>query len=636
MKKIFNKIFLGIGFLAITGCSDFLEQSSPSDLEGNNIFNSVYYTELMLNEGYGDMTLDATYSQYIPIVWGLNSDCELVDGLGNDATNTASERGNMNYNSSPGWGSLSNLWNAMYGIIETANTVVEGVEGSSLLLTDNADRRNMLRLKGEALTMRAMIYSDLIKFFGDIPMKFETTKTDLSNVYLAKTDRDVIMDSLILHLQEAIEYLPWAGESSTTTERITKGYAHALLANIALTRAGWSIREAAKEGYETAVSNSDPTYPTQRCGADKRAEMYKLAEKHLSIVINSPVHNLNPSIENHWYLINQRTLDNSYRENIFEIPMGLGRSSELGYTIGVCINGSSSRYGIKGNSSGKLKLTAPYLYSFDRDDLRRDLTCATYELKEEDGILKENMQGNNPFQIYCAKWDIRKMNEEWRDRAINTGDAKWMSGINVVRMRYAYVLLMYAETVNELYGPDIKGGAGLSAREALEAVHVRSFDEDKKAGARTYITDIPATKEDMHEAIVQENAWEMAGEGFRKFDLVRWNLLSDKIDEFKAKYEDEIEKVYPEKLYFKLNADYSIDMSSVDWYGDLTDYTGYESTDWYGKEATATTQTQLTVNIPSISSGLNATVRNRHLLPIASTTISASNGKLHNSYGFSD
>lgn len=73
------------------------------------------------------------------------------------------------------------------------------------------------------------------------------------------------MEALIGDLEESIPYLPWAGGTTYTTERVTKGYAHGLLANIALTRAGWFIREAAKEGYVTATENSDPAYPTQRC-----------------------------------------------------------------------------------------------------------------------------------------------------------------------------------------------------------------------------------------------------------------------------------------------------------------------------------------------------------------------------------
>ena len=67
-----------------------------------------------------------------------------------------------------------------------------------------------------------------------------------------------------------------------------------MLANIALTRAGWFIREAAKEGYVTATENSDPAYPTQRCDDEKRHEMYKLAEEHLAAIINDNTHKFTP------------------------------------------------------------------------------------------------------------------------------------------------------------------------------------------------------------------------------------------------------------------------------------------------------------------------------------------------------
>ena len=89
----------------------------------------------------------------------------------------------------------------------------------------------------------------------------ERSQSDLSNAYLGKTDRDEIMDSLITDLEEIIPDLPWAGEDGYTTEHVTRGYAHGLLANIALTRAGFAIREKAKEGYIEG-ENSDPVYPT--------------------------------------------------------------------------------------------------------------------------------------------------------------------------------------------------------------------------------------------------------------------------------------------------------------------------------------------------------------------------------------
>lgn len=649
MKNIVKLFILGAGVLSTTACSDFLEQNSPSDLTSETISQSSYYTGLTVNKIYGDLTNDITYSQAIPIIWGLNSDCELVDGLGDDAVNSSSERGNMNYNANPGWSKLSDMWTKMYGAIENANLAIDMVNNSPLVAAGGSEATTMLRYKGEALTLRAMLYLDLIRFFGDIPMKLEPSQSDLSNAYLAKTDRDVIMDTLMVNLEEAIEYLPWAGEVSTyTTEHVTKGYAHALLAQIALTRAGWAIREKAKEGYETATY-SDPTYPTQRCDAATRKAMYELALEHLSVVVSNSTHNLNPSFENEWYLLNQRELDQTYRENIFEIPMGLGVSGELGYTVGVRISGPSAYYGAKGNSSGKMKVTAPLFWSYDKKDQRRDITCAQVQLKEENGAIKESFIGNAPFAIYVGKWDVRKMDEEWRQSAIATGNAKWMTGINVVRMRYSQVLLMYAEVMNELAGPDgsYSGDAGLTARQALKEVHCRAFADADKADAEAYVNGIAATKDAMFDAIVDENAWELAGEGVRKFDLIRWNLLAEKINEFKDAYvsqmQDEVNG-YPEKIYFNYSdaAQTTIDMSSITWYGlpeGKSDKDYDDRKDFFGKERVDDAQKNLKINLPSISSGLvgdNVEVINRYLLPIGSTTISAAGGALHNSYGYTD
>lgn len=646
MKHIIKTFCLAIGILSTTSCSDFLDQTAPSELPQNSVFESVAYTGFAINKLYGDMAQDETYSQYLPIIWGLNSDCELVDGLGSDTQNTAHNRGAMNYNVSPGWSDIAKMWDAMYGIIENANLAIDGIEKSPLIAEGNENRTTMLRYKGEALTIRAMIYFDLIRIFGDVPMKMEPSQSDLSNVYLSKTDRDEIMDRLITDLEEAIELLPWAGQvSDYTTERVTKGYAHALLANIALTRSGWMIREKAKEGYVTA-EYSDAVYPTQRCDDATRKQMYELALLHLSAIITNNTHQLNPSVENQWLLINQRTLDNTYHENIFEIPMGMGATGELGYTVGVRMNGNTS-YGH--NSSGKMKLTAPYLYSFHKGDQRRDITCANFDIRQTDGVAKEQLLGNSPFAIYVGKWDVRKFDNELANLvATYDPDSKWMSGINVVRMRYPQVLLMYAEVMNELAGPtgSYTNDAGITAQEALAEVHNRSFENPETE--ETYLNTITRSKEDFFEAIVDENAWELAGEGFRKYDLIRWNLLVDKIIEFKQTYVSQVnDGTYQSTLYFNYSDDAKtkIDASSITYYGipegmSASNYQGSRSS--WGK----VDDTQINTNLPSISSGLvgnsltgskdAVSVKNRYLLPIASTTISASNGVLSNSYGYSN
>ena len=643
MKKIISAACIAMGVISMSSCSDFLDQKSPSELETTDVYNSTYYTELRVNKIYGGLTQDRTYSQDLAIVWNLNSDIELVDGLGDDATNTTSERGNMNYNASPAWSKISGVWDAIYGVIEDANDVVAGVRNSNLLTNGStSEQQAMKRYLGEALTLRAMCYLDLVRFFGDVPFKTEPSKSDLSNAYLSKTDRDEILDQLLVDLEEAVEMLPWADEvGGYTTERITKGYAHGLLAQIAMTRAGYAIREKAKEGYETA-SYSDATYPTQRPAADVRTDLYARALKHLSAIINNGTHQLNPSFENQWYLINQLQLDKTYHENLFEIPMGRNVTGELGYTVGVRMNGVTTEYGY-GNSSGKLKLTAPLLYSYDKNDLRRDITIAAFEIKQDGKNTIESMLGNAPFGLYCAKWDCRKMSNEWLQENLKA-TAKHMTGVNPVKMPYSQVLLYYAECLNELAGPEgsYQGDAGITALQALALVHNRAFSE--ASIANNYMNNVPRTKEGFFEALVQENAWEFAGEGYRKWDLIRWNLLVDRINAFKQTYLNDLQSgKYPDKLYFNYSdaEQTKIDMNSVTWYSlpsNPDDYAG--SVDGFGKSAVGTGKDkQVDTNLPTISSGLvgdGVVVKNRYLMPIASTTISASNGKLHNSYGYND
>ena len=643
MKKIISAACIAMGVISMSSCSDFLDQKSPSELETTDVYNSTYYTELRVNKIYGGLTQDRTYSQDLAIVWNLNSDIELVDGLGDDATNTTSERGNMNYNASPAWSKISGVWDAIYGVIEDANDVVAGVRNSNLLTNGStSEQQAMKRYLGEALTLRAMCYLDLVRFFGDVPFKTEPSKSDLSNAYLSKTDRDEILDQLLVDLEEAVEMLPWADEvGGYTTERITKGYAHGLLAQIAMTRAGYAIREKAKEGYETA-SYSDATYPTQRPAADVRTDLDARALKHLSAIINNGTHQLNPSFENQWYLINQLQLDKTYHENLFEIPMGRNVTGELGYTVGVRMNGVTTEYGY-GNSSGKLKLTAPLLYSYDKNDLRRDITIAAFEIKQDGKNTIESLLGNAPFGLYCAKWDCRKMSNEWLQENLKA-TAKHMTGVNPVKMRYSQVLLYYAECLNELAGPEgsYQGDAGITALQALALVHNRAFSE--ASIANNYMNNVPRTKEGFFEALVQENAWEFAGEGYRKWDLIRWNLLVDRINAFKQTYLNDLQSgKYPDKLYFNYSdaEQTKIDMNSVTWYSlpsNPDDYAG--SVDGFGKSAVGTGKDkQVDTNLPTISSGLvgdGVVVKNRYLMPIASTTISASNGKLHNSYGYND
>lgn len=658
MNKSIKTIFCaGASLLTLASCSDFLDQTSPSEMFPEVVYNSEIFTEQTINLVYSGMTLDHTYGCRIPLNYAMNTDCELVDAVTDDATRSANERGLCNYVPSTSWNRLPQNWSNMYTMIENANLAIEGINGSDI--KDNTKMRHML---GEALALRAMLYFDLVRNYGDVPLKLEPAKSDGSNLYTPKTDRDVIMDQIRADLWEAADLLPWAGQDGYTTEHATRGFALGLAARVALAEAGYSIRESRKDGYvdlsekrEGQRGISDATYPTMRPGDAKRKELYEFAEKCLSKVIAEGPHRLNTSYENEWYLQNQLRLDQTYYENIFEIAHGLNMSGEMGYTAGIRVNNNPNNFGYS-NSSGKVKVPATHFYSFDKNDQRRDVSCAPYELRGA-----ETMQTftNQPFNgIYIAKWDVRKMSEQWL--AMNKAvDKKTGYGINWVVMRYSDILLMYAEVVNELIGPDGAGSCGKVAKDALAEVRARAFDASLKADkVDNYVASVATDKKSFFNAIVNERAWEFTGEAIRKYDLIRWGLLTDKIIDMFDKHRDNIANhYYPEKLFYKEDETapnwYKIDYSSVCWFNEdvPSSTTGMKEATWFGsvfKENDAEIQdpkNELYNSMSVICRGLikydpqsgyvgPAEVANRHLIPIGSETINNSNGTLSNSYGF--
>lgn len=701
MKNIFKNVILAAGILSVTACSDYLEQIAPSEHLNSEVFSSKEEAQLATNKLYGMLT-EPTYGTYMPIYFGAGTDCELIDGLSTESLNTTSERGNMNYNFSTAWTVLNTAWNGFYSIINYCNLVIEGVNGSEF-----ANDEEMRCHLGEALTIRAMCYLDLTRLWGDVPYVTDTDP-DSENMYRGKTDRDVIQDACIEDLQKAIELLPWAGEKGATTERVTKGYAYGLLAQTALTRAGFSIREASKAGYEnlgvedaTLKDYCDATYPTQRPAKADRDKYYKIAATATAAVITSGKHKLNPSFEDEWYQINQLNLDKKYQENLFEIANGIGVTGELGYTIGKRINGASDFFGSKGNSSGKLKLTGQFFQTFDNTgntgetvssyktvDKRRDVTFALFQMKQATGfkyynqthtesLFYDDKQCTGPFQFYCGKWNPLWFNKDLQNVARKSGDAKWVTGINVVRMRYSQILLYYAEACYKLGGAGHSVNGGPTALAALEEVHTRAYD-DKDAG-KAFIDNL--ANENFMEALYAENAWEFAGEGIRKFDLIRWGQLSHKIVEAKKAFLDGVKLQpsqggYPRQFFYrfkttKLDASGKYELLEADpksfcWFG--TDVypvydgevraTKYDTMDqkWFAHGDNGQSDTNLKNNLPSICDGLNpwtkigeaaeyrattlfnsqtnGSVRNRYIFPIGAITLSATNGTLQNSYGY--
>lgn len=564
-----------LGAMALTACSDWLEPTTDSQRPESLTFSNKDDINLATLGLYSDLCSDP-YIQLQTIHQGAGTDCELIDGLGATAYNQNTERDGMNYAASTSWAKLGTLWEKQYKTIEDCNRVITGIANS------NVKDESTVRINdAEARVIRAMVYLDIIRVWGDVPFRWEPAKSDLSSITQGKTDRDIILDALIEDLEKVVEEnkLPWCG-GATTQEHINMGYAKGLLANIYMTRAGYALREDSKDntGYVESCNETkdakakypkeSQSFKTLRPSDDKCAELYWKAAKQLKDIIDNGTHKMNATFAGFWHdYVNKRVLDPMY-ESMFEIPMGFSIAGELGYTVGVRMNGATIDWGFQ-NSAGKLKTSAVQLYKYQPTDTRRDITCIPYELRNvdrsgtytrmkdytflNDSVIevdgkkyavtenKETYNGeemnvvtdygstvtihslvkNKPFALYIGKWDVRYMADDWKQMN-KTASLKFGYGINTIRMRYPQILLWYAECVNYLaesgkpsatedfdpdeYLPSVDVDMDRSkAGEYVEMVHNRAFEGAKNS----YVGNTPTQdKQDFSDELGSANSYE--------------------------------------------------------------------------------------------------------------------------------
>jgi hypothetical protein len=196
-------------------------------------------------------------------------------------------------------------------------------------------------------------------------------------------------------------------------------------------------------------------------------------------------------------------------------------------------------------------------------------------------------------------------------------------GVNLIYMRYAEVLLTAAEAANELEGPG-------AAAPYLKQIRRRAFPSDLHAEKVDAYVDALGSKEAMFDAIVEEYKYEFTGEMDRKMDLIRWNLLGEKLAEEKQELENLENRTgdyanVPTTLYYK----YDEDGYTLDVYGLNRGETGNP-----GPEYSAYPWDQPLEEIQNSLVKPGVDPDTRQFWPIWQVFIDASNGQLVNDYGY--
>ncbi|MEN2402904.1 RagB/SusD family nutrient uptake outer membrane protein [Flavobacterium sp. MC2016-06] len=576
---------------------DYLDAPAQSTLDAALIFSTAGLAKGAIDGIKVPFAETNSYrGRFLPY-YGLNTDVEWYN-----ASQTAGDKADLCvYDAKPSnteMNTTNNAYSMMFSGIERANVCIKGIRQYG----NPAAGTEMGQLLGEALTLRAIYYADLIKAWGDVPARFEPITSE--TLYLPKSSRDILYKQLIADLGEASTLVAWPNETAytTTVEHVNKAFVKAFRARLALVASGY-------QQYPDGVRRSnDPELSV--------ATMYALALKESREVIQSGSAHLESTFEGLWRKYNEENTA-AGGESLWELPFADGRGRML-FTFAVKHTAASDQFQANGANRGGVAGPLPFVfYDYDQVDTRRDVTCVPYKY----GAAVNNVAKQELNTL--DTWYFGKYRYEWMKRYVtSTND----DGVNKMYMRYAEVLLIAAETANELEGPG-------AAAPYLKEIRRRSFASAVQAEKVDNFVNALTSKEAMFNALVEENKFEFTGEMERKQALIRWNLLKTKLDQAKQKmanlaaHTGEYVDV-PTTLYYKFKADnVSLDIYGLNRGENVDPGAAYSSTPWTWTGTTADVKINSLYKV-----GVNPD--NRQFWPIWQVFLDGSNGQLVNDYGY--
>jgi len=353
-------------------------------------------------------------------------------------------------------GRLLSMWENLYTGINRANIALTRIPPIEM------DENLKARLLGEARFLRGFYYFTLTIFFENVPLRMEPTT--LENLEIASSPKSAVLEQIRQDLSEAADVLPERSEQAPADiGRATRGAAVGMLGKVEL--------------YQGNHSE---------------------ALQHFQTVINSNEYRLNEEYAPQFLTGGSNTL-----ESIFEVQHATGSGGWANSNEGSWMSGWNAstqpdavNYGFGGGSQPNEN----FVSSIEEGDARGEFIVVE-DGEDFFGIPYDASRGDTPYGL--RKYVFPK---ELEQQAAD-------SDINFHILRYADLLLMYAEAANE-----VNGGPTTEAYDAINAVRNRAGLDDLPGGM---------SQEDFFMAIVQERRIELFLEAHRTWDLVRWGLAGD-------------------------------------------------------------------------------------------------------------
>ncbi|MDO6759974.1 RagB/SusD family nutrient uptake outer membrane protein [Tamlana sp. 2_MG-2023] len=478
MKKIITTL-IAVICIGIISCSDDfttnprlnVEDLDTYFLEEENVETAVIGIYDLMQHNYSKDWSSAFFVKLLPgddanAAGGNSGDQQQLQDI-DDYTDVSSSNA-----------SITSIWDLYYRTIALSNLVVENIKDSNLSNKDTA--------LAEAKFMRAWCYFELTTMFGEVPLRL-TIPAAADEFGIAKSTQQDIYIQIESDLNDAIASLP--DKSATEDFRVSKGTAQALMGKVLV--------------FQGKHPESIPFF---------------------SSVISNPSHDLEPNPEDVWSINNEFGI-----ESLFELSFISTSQRDWGNFNWGGRNESNIHIQLMGpRGDGIFDLTGTELINgwgfnlptaklVDAYETAGDTDRKAANLMTEAELIATGGAVNAGAATGGTIWDYEgAIRIKYATKAEDTspdGVRELNYSTNYRLLRYAEVLLLAAEAYQ-------KTGQDAAARTELNKVRNRAGLGDIAASV---------SGEDLFDAIVNEKYLELAFEGQRFWDLVRWDLAATEL-----------------------------------------------------------------------------------------------------------
>lgn len=461
-KNIGTALICGAILLGPTSCSDFLDEKDPSNLTPESFYTIPDHAEAAVAATYSNLRFYGDGAGIFSANWQM---LEAVTGTATTETGQNSDLNNLYSLTYDGnTAHINNWWNGLYRLIANANLALEKIPTIQFLAP--ATEAQKVKLIGEARFLRAWAYFNAVRLWGDVPLVTKPQTATSEDFFAERKPQEEVYKLIVEDLQAAeAAGLPVFETSGRATQMAVK----ALLSKVYLTMAGFPLSKGA---------------PYYKLAADKAFEVITYSKANPTVV------NLFPTYKE----VHTEALKNKL-EHLFQIQ----------YNVAVAAfplndyfpNFKAVTYSGPGGTGSTIP-TLSFYNSFEKGDLRT---------KDQEGWFYTTYftNGNGARFELGAPYVFKHFNQTALGSEGVAGTRN--NNLNVNLIRYAEVLLIYAEAQNEVGGPTAE------AYEAYKRIRDRAKLTTPAMGTFTQAS--------FREAVWRERWYEFCYEGITWFDMVR-------------------------------------------------------------------------------------------------------------------